>query len=169
MGLSELMSGAGDVLEDVAKTSRDLRDILAAMSGGGKLQSSIDDLAAASSNLKTITDENQPKLANAIAGFERVSTKMDSLIARHYSSLDSSLAGIGRAGQEIGGAVQDLSSASADLKEITRRLREGEGTLGKLLSDDELIERLNTTVSRLDSLINDIKLHPGRYVKLELF
>jgi phospholipid/cholesterol/gamma-HCH transport system substrate-binding protein len=169
MGLSELMSGAGEVLGDVAKTSRDLRDILEALSRDGKLQSSIDDLSAASSNLRSITDENQPKLANAIAGFERVSTRMDSLIARHYSSLDSSLAGIGRAGQNIDEAVQNLSSAAKDLKEITRRLNEGEGTLGKLLSDDELIDRLNSTVSKLDSLITDIKLHPGRYVKLELF
>jgi len=99
----------------------------------------------------------------------RVSTRMDSLIAKHYASLDSSLAGIGRTGQNVDVAVQNLSSASEDLKEITRRLREGEGTVGKLLADDELIDRLNTTVSKLDSLITDIKLHPGRYVTLELF
>lgn len=169
MGLSELMSGAGEVLGDIATTTRDLRDVLVTITGKGQLESSVDDLAAASSNLRAITDETGPKLASAIASFDRVSGRLDSLMAMHYTSLDSSLAGIGRAGKNVDSAVQNLSSASEDLKEITRRLREGEGTLGKLLSDEELIERLNSTVSKLDSLITDIKLHPGRYVTLELF
>jgi phospholipid/cholesterol/gamma-HCH transport system substrate-binding protein len=169
MGLSELIGNAGEVLRDVEVTSRDVRDILQALTHDGKLDSSMNDLAAASSSLRSIAEENQPKLAKAIAGFERVSMRMDSLLARHYSSLDSSLASAGRTGKDMEKAVQNLSSASADLKEITRRLNEGEGTLGKLLTDDELIERLNSTVLKLDSLITDIKLHPGRYVKLELF
>jgi phospholipid/cholesterol/gamma-HCH transport system substrate-binding protein len=169
MGLSELMGGAGEVLDEVAEASRNLREVLETFSRDGKLESSIEDLSEASANLRAITDENQPKLATAIAGIERVSTRMDSLIAKHYASLDSSLAGIGRTGQNVEAAVQNLSSASEDLKEITRRLRDGEGTVGKLLADDELIDRLNTTVLKLDSLITDIKLHPGRYVTLELF
>jgi phospholipid/cholesterol/gamma-HCH transport system substrate-binding protein len=169
MGLSELMGGAGEILEDVAEASRSLREILETFSHDGKLQSSIDDLSAASSNLRAITDENQPKLASAIAGIERVSTRMDTLVARHYASLDSSLAGLGRTGQNVDVAVQNLSSASEDLKEITRRLRDGEGTVGKLLADDEFIDRLDSTVTKLDSLITDIMLHPGRYVTLELF
>jgi phospholipid/cholesterol/gamma-HCH transport system substrate-binding protein len=169
MGLSELMAGAGEILEELAETSRNLRDILETFSSEGKLQSSVDDLSVASANLRSITVDNQPKLANAIESIERVSTRMDSLITKHYASLDSSLAGLGRTGQTIDAAVQNLSDSSEDLKEITRRLRDGEGTIGKLLSDDELIDRLNTTVIKLDSLITDIKLHPGRYVTLELF
>jgi phospholipid/cholesterol/gamma-HCH transport system substrate-binding protein len=169
MGLSEVMGAAGEILDELAETSRNLREILETFSNEGKLQSSVDDLSAASANLRSITDENQPRLANAIQGIERVSTRLDGLTERHYASLDSSLAGIGRTGQTVEAAVQNLAQSSEDLKEITRRLREGEGTIGKLLSDDELIDRLNTTLAKLDSLITDIKLHPGRYVTLELF
>jgi phospholipid/cholesterol/gamma-HCH transport system substrate-binding protein len=169
MGLSELMAGAGEILGELAETSRNLREILETFSSHGKLQSSVDDLSVASANLRSITVENEPKLANAIHSIERVSTRMDSLVTKHYASLDSSLAGLGRTGHNIDAAVQNLSDSSEDLKEITRRLRDGEGTIGKLLSDDELIDQLNTTIMKLDSLITDIKLHPGRYVKLELF
>jgi phospholipid/cholesterol/gamma-HCH transport system substrate-binding protein len=169
MGLSEVMGAAGAILDELAETSRNLRDILETFTSEGKLQSSVDNLSAATENLRTITDENQPRLAKAIRGIERVSSRLDSLTMRHYAALDSSMAGFGRAGQNVESAVENLSRSSEDLKEITHRLREGEGTLGKLLSDDELIERLNSTLSKLDSLITDIKLHPGRYVTLELF
>jgi len=169
MGLSEVMGSAGEILDELAETSRNLREILETFSDEGRLQTAIEDLSTASATLRAITVENQPRLTNAIYSIENVSTNLDSLISRHYASLDSSLAGIGRTGQEIDTAVQNLSQSSEDLKEITRRLRDGEGTLGKLLADDEFLESLQGTISRLDSLITDIKLHPGRYVRLELF
>jgi phospholipid/cholesterol/gamma-HCH transport system substrate-binding protein len=169
MGLSEVMSSAGEILDELTLTSRNLRDILETFSGEGRLQNSVDNLSVASENLRAITEENQPRLASAIESIDNVSTRMDSLIERHYVSLDSSLAGLGRTGQDIETAVKNLSRASEDLREITRRLREGEGTLGKLLTDDQLINNLNTTVEKLDSLITDIKLRPGRYVRFELF
>jgi phospholipid/cholesterol/gamma-HCH transport system substrate-binding protein len=169
MGLSEVMGSAGEILDELAKTSQNLRKILELLSEEGRLQTAIDDLSQASANLREITAENQPRLANAIKSIEDVSANMDSLISRHYASLDSSLAGFGRTGQEIDVAAQNFAQSSEDLKEITRRLREGEGTLGKLLSDDEFLENLQGTIAKLDSLILDIKLHPGRYVRLELF
>jgi phospholipid/cholesterol/gamma-HCH transport system substrate-binding protein len=169
MGLSELMGDAGKVMVEVARTTRDLDEILKTLSQNGRLQSSIRDLSEASSDLRSITAENRPKLTKAIAGIEQVSVRLDSLISSHYAALDSSLAGFGRAGQGVDQMVQNLSDASEDLNEIMQKLRGGQGTLGKLLSDDELFDRLNSTVSALDSLITDIKLHPGRYVKLELF
>ena len=169
MGLSEVMGSAGRVMTDLAETSRNLRDIMESFSSEGTLQSGIEDLSAARANLRANTDDNQPKLAKAIQAIERVSTRLDSLTEKHYASLDSSLASIGRTGQSIETAVQNLSKSSEDLREITRRLREGEGTMGKLLADDELIDRLNTTILKLDSLITDIKLRPGRYLRFELF
>ena len=36
-------------------------------------------------------------------------------------------------------------------------------------ADDELVDKLNATIADLDSLVNDILLHPGRYVTLKLF
>jgi phospholipid/cholesterol/gamma-HCH transport system substrate-binding protein len=58
---------------------------------------------------------------------------------------------------------------SKDLKEITARLRAGEGTAGRLLNDDELIKRLESTVAEMDTLMEDIRKNPGRYVKFSLF
>ena len=169
MGLSEVMGAAGSILDELAETSRNLREILESFTSEGKLQSGIDDLAEASENLRSITADNQPRLARAITNFQRVSTRMDSLLAGHYASLDSSMASFGRAGSKAETAVENLARASDDLKDITARLRAGEGSLGKLLTEDELVNKLNATISDLDSLITDIKLHPGRYVTLKLF
>jgi phospholipid/cholesterol/gamma-HCH transport system substrate-binding protein len=56
-----------------------------------------------------------------------------------------------------------------DLEAITARVKAGDGTMGKLVSDKELYDKLNTTVEALDALVSDIRQNPGRYVKLSLF
>jgi phospholipid/cholesterol/gamma-HCH transport system substrate-binding protein len=65
--------------------------------------------------------------------------------------------------------VNNLSETSAALKDIVSRLQSGEGTLGKLITEEELLIKLDKAVTNLDDLITDIKLHPGRYFSVHLF
>jgi phospholipid/cholesterol/gamma-HCH transport system substrate-binding protein len=169
MGLSEVMAEAGSIFSELRETSTTLREILDGFTQDGKLQSGVDNLAKASGDLRKIVAESSPKVARTIAGMERVSARLDSLVSMHYASMDSSLAGFGRTGQKMDVVAEDLGRASADLREITERLRQGQGSLGKLLADDQFIDHLNATITELDSLITDIKLRPGRYVRFELF
>jgi phospholipid/cholesterol/gamma-HCH transport system substrate-binding protein len=55
------------------------------------------------------------------------------------------------------------------IEEITVRINKGEGSLGKAINEKELYDRMNKMVDSVDLLVNDIKQHPGRYVKFSLF
>jgi len=168
-GLPEVMGGAGTVLEDVAAAARDLRDVAEILAAQGKLQETMDNLAAASKDMREIAAEGGPRLTGALEKFESASTTMDKLLTKHYASLDSSLAAFGRAGGKVEVTVDNLDVVSSDLREITASLRAGEGGLGRLLVDDTLVNRLEATISHLDSLILDVRKRPGRYLKVELF
>jgi phospholipid/cholesterol/gamma-HCH transport system substrate-binding protein len=169
MGLSEVMASAGDVLTEVRETTRHLRDITNTLSADGKLQEGVNDFAATSKNLRGMTERNRVRLDRAMSRFERSATLIDSLMTLHYSSIDSSLAAIGRAGGKAEVTIDNLSEVSQDLREITAKLRAGEGSAGRLLNDDTFITRLESTVAQLDSLVADIQRNPGRYVKFSLF
>lgn len=45
----------------------------------------------------------------------------------------------------------------------------GEGTLGKLLGDDQLYNELNKTNQSLQNLVEDLELHPERYIHFSVF
>ena len=45
----------------------------------------------------------------------------------------------------------------------------GEGTFGKLIKDDGLYNNLDDTLTQLEALLEDMKLHPKRYVHFSLF
>ena len=169
MGLSEVMGAAGDILEEVRVTTHLLRETVVSMSGEGRLQEGIDDFAATSKNLRGMTERNKDRLDNALIRFERSATMLDSLVAKHYTDIDSSLTAIGKAGGKADVAIDNLAEVSKDLREITEKLNSGQGSAGRLLNDDTLITRLESTAARLDSLVADIQRNPGRYVKFSLF
>jgi phospholipid/cholesterol/gamma-HCH transport system substrate-binding protein len=169
MGLSEVMGAAGSILDDVKATTAQLREIAETLGAEGKLREGVEDFAATSRNMRGITENNRARLDRAIMRFDRSAMLLDSLLTGHYTELDSSFAALARAGGKFDVTVNNLHEVSNDLKDITAKLKSGEGTAGRLLNDDTLIRRLERTSASLDTLLKDIREHPGRYVTFSLF
>jgi len=62
--------------------------------------------------------------------------------------------------------MANLESTSADLKAAMARLNSGEGTLGKLMTDDSLYSNLNAATRQMDLLMEDLRLNPHRYLSI---
>jgi phospholipid/cholesterol/gamma-HCH transport system substrate-binding protein len=169
MGMSEVMGSAGDILSDVQAAAQSLREVADMLTAQGRLQETMDNLADVSGSLRDVTTGEDAAVIEAIERFNHVATLMDSLVTTHYASMDSSMAAFGRAGGRIEVVADNIAAISDDLKSISQALRDQEGTAGRLIYDDELIRRLEHTVTSVDSLIIDMKLHPGRYVTFKIF
>lgn len=103
-------------------------------------------------NLDSLTaalNENKGNIQNIITNFEIIS---DSL-----------------AKSEIPGTFAEINKTLADMQLILESINEGQGTLGMLVTDDSLYVELNRSATALDSLLNDIRLNPKRYVRFSLF
>ena len=55
------------------------------------------------------------------------------------------------------------------MDEITRKINNGEGSLGQLVNSDSLHNGLVATNLELQYLINDLYLNPWRYVRVSVF
>ena len=65
----------------------------------------------------------------------------------------------------IGDAQKTLQTVNSILESANN----GEGTLGKLVNDDGLYEELVRTNIELQNLVNDLQLHPERYIHFSVF
>ncbi len=48
-------------------------------------------------------------------------------------------------------------------------INQGEGTMGRLMSDEALYDSLTVATSNLAVLLEDLKANPGRYVQFSVF
>lgn len=67
------------------------------------------------------------------------------------------------------GTIEEAKSTLNKFNLILDSATKGEGTLGKLLSDEQLYNELNTTNQRLQNLVEDIEKHPERYIHFSVF
>lgn len=67
--------------------------------------------------------------------------------------------------QVIAHADQTITQATA----LLQNMQSDSTTVGKLMTTSELHDQLTTTIADVDSLINDIKAHPKRYIHIRVF
>ncbi len=67
------------------------------------------------------------------------------------------------------GVISNASQTLKTFNSILATAQKGEGTLGKLLGDDKLFTELVQTNKDLQDLVDDIQLHPERYIHFSVF
>lgn len=64
--------------------------------------------------------------------------------------------------------VDNINSLTANLTKFSQQLNDPNSSLGMLMNDPELYNRLNRVAADVDSLIVDIKKNPKRYISIKL-
>lgn len=70
---------------------------------------------------------------------------------------------------DFASTVQQADLTIRDLNQITRKINEGEGSIGLLLNDKGLYMNLVNLTNNADGLLIDLKRSPKRYVHFSLF
>lgn len=134
-----------------------------------------------------LDDENQGNIKeslvsirNILADFERSSDyietlmqengKMDSIVNNTNRALDN-LAVISDSIRvaDLGATLANLQTTLDGFNAVLDSVRQGDGTMGKLLNDDELYTNLAGASKELEELLREIKEHPKRFVHLSVF
>ncbi len=134
------------------------------------LQATIANLAMASNSLNKLLDLQTSALGatlnnvNSITG--NIKNNNDSLTAviSNTKQFTEHLARL-----ELAKTMDTLQAAVSQLKSTITKISSNEGTLGALINDRQLYDRLNSAVLSAEILIDDIRTHPKRYVNVSVF
>lgn len=143
-------SNVRDLITNLALTSGELAKLLNVESGA--MAQTLKNLNAVTSNLASNNDVINASLRNVEATTSRL------------------------ANSNIEGVVDAMRSTVTELKTTISRFNTNDGTLGLMMNDRQLYDKLNGVSSRLDKvalsaeiLFDDIRLHPKRYVNISVF
>lgn len=120
------------------------------------LSTTLQSLNGVSAKLNRVLDVNGDKL-------DRTFTNLD-VTTENFAKFSDSIAQM-----ETGQIIADLEGFTSQLNDITTRIENGEGSVGKLLKDEAVYENLEGATRQLEELLQDLKLNPKRYVHFSLF
>jgi phospholipid/cholesterol/gamma-HCH transport system substrate-binding protein len=121
------------------------------------LHHALTDFQITTAKLRRMLEDNEALLQRAAANVDYTTTELRAVIERRSDGVDSTLIALA----EASGRLNEFSKT---LEEISKRLRNKEGAVGRLLYDDQLFVSLERAVLRVDSTANDLRLHLGRYL-----
>lgn len=124
------------------------------------INGSVTDLVAENkANIIQITG-NMRALSNSLVETER---QLKPLLTK-FNTIADSLQAV-----RIGETLNLANKAVGSLQRIVSKLEKGQGTAGKLLTNDSLYVGLNKALLDLDKLLLDVRLQPKRYVNISVF
>lgn len=164
-GVEALTEQLGETGKNLEAITENIRAVLENRPGGNpELARTLDAMARLTSNLAEITAENRADLRELIYHLRRISETLDQetpRIAGDLRELVSELNGIVRENRDevdetlasFRRSSEKLEASLGNVQEITRKINEGEGTIGKLVNDDETITELNKAIKGVNDFL----------------
>jgi len=127
-------------------------------------------------------------LNKSLASIEGMVNQQNGSIAKTTDNLNSFTANLNQNNQKITNILSNLDSTSQSIKDANlyetiktiqatlialnttiNKLNNGNGTASKLLSDPAMYTQLQSTIKSVNTLVDDIKVHPKRYINVSVF
>ena len=172
----DLMDMAGSELDffkqKVSQLTTDLSRTLENLNG--LMETNADNIAGTLGNLNSVTGDMAEILSaekNSLKSALDNLSKFSDMLGENAGRVDSIIGDVDRFTSQLTEEqfARKLSQAVEHLDGLVARIAQGEGTVGKLISDPELYDSLEKASDNLAALLADDRQYPGRYVHLSLF
>jgi phospholipid/cholesterol/gamma-HCH transport system substrate-binding protein len=70
---------------------------------------------------------------------------------------------------DLSKTVKEIQVVVQELTQTLHNLNNGDGSAAKLLNDPEIYKQLQGTIKSINTLVDDVKTHPKRYVNISVF
>jgi phospholipid/cholesterol/gamma-HCH transport system substrate-binding protein len=175
-----------DVMRVTTEIGGDLKEVTAALrtsiggdEGADKIAEIVDNIRDLTASLKELIEQNQANVNETTVNFREISAtlrdelpriadkmnlladQLNDVVGENRDNVQASLENI----RDLSGR---LRSTADNLDTITGKIASGEGTIGKLINDDETVENLNETLDSIDGGVKTLQNSIGRFERFRL-
>ena len=147
-GADSLLIGLNKVLDKGARKSLN-RSIKG-------LEYTVSDVRKTLKGVNSILENNKENLDATLTNAKKITD--------NFSKLSEDLAQT-----DIGATVKKLEGTISGVNSLLAEMKNGKGTLGKLMTDDKMYNNLTNASKEMEELLREMKLNPKRFVHFSLF
>src|SRR5579863_3506924 len=127
-------------------------------------------LAGSNAELQKLLSSQTGYLAQSLKNLNDFTgnlTKNNDHITHTLDNLDKTTSSLASA--KLPETVQNLNNTLGDLRTAINHINSTNGSLGLLINDKRLYQNMEATTRSLNTLLDDFRVHPKRYVNISVF
>ncbi|MEN9458988.1 MAG: hypothetical protein RL135_1582 [Bacteroidota bacterium] len=181
--LSGVMDKLGPVTEQLEKTIETLDVVLKNINSvfdpqtKNNLQAVIanvnkttESLVVSSASLQQMLNQQTGSVAQSLSNVNKFTKNLSD----NNEKISQTLTNVTKASDnfskaDLAGSVDQLKAAIGNLNKLVEKVNSTDGSLGKLINDKTLYNNLNNTIKSANILVDDLRVHPKRYVNISVF
>lgn len=172
--MEAMASRVDDITKDVQQFTSSMADVFGTEEGKKKLAAIVDDLKDITGNMNILLEQNTEMIEKTVRNIEGISNEARPELKEILSNVKSITSDIkeiiktqegdvGETVMDLKGSVKTLNSALEKLDRtignvegITEDIKEGKGTLGKLINDEEVAENVADAAEGAGGLLKSL-------------
>lgn len=167
--MNPTMAKIRDVLDSLETTLTGLNGLLN-KENKGYLRETLANLGAASASLSQLLDQENGSLAKTLSNAQSITENLK----KNNEDISATIGNAKTASEKLAAlelkpTIDSLNAMILSLKTTADKLNSPDGTLGALLNDRKLYDKLYDAILSAEILIDDLRTHPKRYVNLSVF
>jgi len=123
--------------------------------------------AALSVQLQKVLAEQNQNLTQTMESFRSAAGHLSNIA--DSAQIDAAIRNLRQTSENGARLVANLDSTNTEIRKLVALAQNGNGTVGKLLTDTTLYNDTHRLLRQLDSLIADIKANPKKYINVRIF
>jgi len=138
------------VLKNLSETTVNLNKSMASIEL--MLQKQNGSIANTATNLSSFTknlNDNNKKINNILSNLDTTSKQIKDA--------------------DLTNTIKSIQIAVNELSNTLHLINKGNGTAAKLLNDSTIYQQLKSTINSVNTLVDDVKVHPKRYINISVF
>jgi phospholipid/cholesterol/gamma-HCH transport system substrate-binding protein len=181
--LSENDKIPGEYIDDLADAGGTAKELMTQTNSLlGKLNTVMDSLMARDADLdisktlkntERLTGNLDRTLSRNMGRLERTVSNLDTLLLslkstwmRNEQELDSTFQHIARGTERLPGVMAKLDSVLTTTKNLLTSIEDQQGAVGKALYQDDLYVRAKDAITKLNTILDDLKKNPQKYLQV---
>ena len=147
-----------------SKTKNNIRGVME------NLNTTTASLAISSTSLQAILNTQTGALAKTlenVSAFTGTLKNNDAKIDQTLTNLETTTAKFSKL--DIEKTLTSINGTINELKNTIGKVNSDKGSLGLLISDPKLYNNLSATSNKLNLLLDDVRVHPKRYINISVF
>ena len=165
-GIMAVMSKASGAIDELSTILAELKAEDGVLERSRNLLGNADN---AVNNVDRLAVELKSDISRSLDRIDHLTTGINQVVENNDQNIEQILRDTPRAMANVNTTLDSLQVLSAKLSQTVEAVNNGSGTAGRLVNDQELYNRMLSSLNNLELLIADIKQNPRRYIKFSLF